>query len=66
MDLKSKGEVAYILCSSRQWFMDMTIKIIHTDNGMEYVNNSFEEITVKNGIVHQWTVEFKPKQNGIC
>lgn len=43
-----------------------TIKILRTDNGTEYVNNKFESLTTKYGIMHQRTVPHTPEQNGVA
>lgn len=41
-----------------------SIKILHTDNGREYVNKSFKEYLSKEGIVHECTAPYIPEQNG--
>lgn len=40
------------------------IKILHTDNGREYVNQDFREYLDKKGIVHECTAPYTPEQNG--
>lgn len=40
------------------------VKIIHTDNGREYVNKTFKEYLDKEGIIHECTAPYTPEQNG--
>lgn len=40
------------------------IKRIRTDNGTEFVNSQFKEVTEKEGIEHQKTVPYNPESNG--
>ncbi|XP_011859670.1 PREDICTED: uncharacterized protein LOC105557114 [Vollenhovia emeryi] len=42
------------------------IKAIRTDNGKEFINKKFQEITEKYGIVHQTSVPYSPQQNGLA
>lgn len=41
-----------------------SVRILHTDNGREYVNKSFEDYLNKEGIVHERTAPYTPEQNG--
>ncbi|CAK1579746.1 unnamed protein product [Parnassius mnemosyne] len=41
-----------------------SIRILHTDNGREYVNKVFKEYLDKEGIVHELTAPYSPEQNG--
>ena len=41
------------------------VRIIHTDNGKEYVNNDFGVYTSDHGIIHQTTCPGTPPQNGV-
>lgn len=40
------------------------IKILRTDNGLEYVNTEFSDYLKKAGIIHQTTTPYTPEQNG--
>lgn len=41
-----------------------TVKILRTDNGLEFVNRPVKEITSGHGMIHQTTVAYNPEQNG--
>lgn len=41
-----------------------SVRILHTDNGKEYVNKVFKEYLDKEGIVHELTAPYTPEQNG--
>lgn len=43
---------------------DHTVKILRTDNGLEFVNRQVKELTAAHGIIHQTTVAYSPEQNG--
>lgn len=45
---------------------DRKIKKLRTDNGTEYMNDSFEHYLKCNGIIHQTTVPYTPQQNGVA
>ncbi|CAG4933546.1 unnamed protein product [Colias eurytheme] len=40
------------------------VRILHTDNGTEYVNNVFKEYLEREGIVHERSAAYTPEQNG--
>ena len=40
-----------------------TIKVIRSDNGTEFLSNSFQSFCKDNGIIHQTTVPYNPQQN---
>ncbi|CAO2199022.1 unnamed protein product [Urochloa humidicola] len=42
------------------------VRIIHSDNGKEYVNNEFVTYTSEHGIIHQTTCPGTPPQNGVA
>ena len=42
------------------------IKILRTDNGLEFVNKRLDEFLRKYGIVHQRSVEYLHEQNGVA
>ena len=44
----------------------MKVKVLHTDNGGEYVSKEFEEYLTKHGIQHELTVSKTPQQNGVA
>lgn len=41
-----------------------SVKVLHTDNGREYINNEFKDYLGKEGIVHECTAPYTPEQNG--
>ncbi|UYV66641.1 K02A2.6-like, partial [Cordylochernes scorpioides] len=41
-----------------------SVKIFRTDNGTEYVNQSFLDYLRKNGIIHERSAPYTPQQNG--
>lgn len=41
-----------------------SVRILHTDNGREYVNKTFKDYLSKEGIVHECTAPYTPEQNG--
>lgn len=45
--------------------LDKKIKIIRSDNGGEYINDSFKVFCEKHGIIHQKTCSSTPQQNGV-
>lgn len=46
--------------------VDSKIKIIRSDNGMEYCSAEFDNYCIQNGIVHQRTNVYTPQQNGLA
>ena len=42
------------------------LKILRTDNGVEYVSNEFKSYLREHGIQHQLTVPYTPQQNGVA
>lgn len=44
--------------------LDTRIKILRTDNGLEYVNKNFSDYLKGAGIIHQTTTPYTPEQNG--
>lgn len=45
--------------------LNKKIKIIRSDNGLEYVNQNFTNYLKKNGILHQTSNPYTPQQNGL-
>ncbi|CAI7738879.1 unnamed protein product [Closterium sp. NIES-54] len=68
--LKSKGEVAAAVL--KEWMPKALresghkVKVIHTDNGGEFIGADFEAVLKKKGIQHQLTVPYNPQQNGVA
>lgn len=44
--------------------LNRTIKILRSDNGLEYVNKNFSKFLKECGIRHQTTTPYTPQQNG--
>ena len=42
------------------------VKVLRTDNGLEYLDNEFNEFCKDNGIVRHKTVRLTPQQNGLA
>ncbi|PKU80705.1 Retrovirus-related Pol polyprotein from transposon TNT 1-94 [Dendrobium catenatum] len=42
------------------------IKIVRTDGGGEYLNNTFKQFCQQQGIQHQYTCPYTPAQNGVA
>ncbi|CAI7793262.1 unnamed protein product, partial [Closterium sp. NIES-53] len=42
------------------------VKVIRTDNGVEFIGADFEAVLKKKGIQHQLTVPYNPQQNGMA
>lgn len=40
------------------------IRILHTDNGREYINHEFKTYLENEGIIHERTAPYTPEQNG--
>lgn len=47
-------------------FTGLKINTLRTDHGGEYFSNDFEQYCRENGIRHEMTVRYTPKQNGVC
>jgi hypothetical protein len=41
-----------------------SLKILRSDNGLEFINAEIRSITQRYGIIHQKTVSYTPEQNG--
>jgi transposase InsO family protein len=46
--------------------LERKIKRLRSDRGREYFSNTFDEFSVKHGIVHERTPPFSPQSNGIA
>ena len=42
-----------------------SVKVVRSDNGTEFVNQTVSKLFAQNGIVHQTTCAYSPQQNGI-
>lgn len=65
--LKKKSEAAekimdYVTMVERQ--QQVTLKVLRTDNGGEFVNKVLGDFLMKKGIIHQTTIPYTPQQNG--
>lgn len=45
--------------------LGLSIKVLRSDNGGEYINKNFSGYLKREGIVHQSTVPYCPQQNGV-
>ncbi|KAH9706111.1 hypothetical protein KPL70_012113 [Citrus sinensis] len=67
--LKSKDEV---LERFKRWKVlvenqtNLKVKVLRTDNGLEYCNKLFEDYCEKNGVLRHKTVPYTPQQNGFA
>lgn len=43
-----------------------TIKVLRSDNGLEYCNKEFDNYLKGAGVIHQKTNPYTPQQNGLC
>ncbi|KAH9705464.1 hypothetical protein KPL70_011882 [Citrus sinensis] len=66
--LKSKDEV---LEKFKRWKVlvenqtNLKVKVLRTDNGLEYCNKLFEDYCAENGILRHKIVTYTPQQNGL-
>jgi len=44
----------------------ISIRILHSDKGREYLSHSFEKFMVTHGILHQTSCAYTPQQNGVA
>jgi len=42
------------------------IKVLHSDNGEEYIDKDFTDFRAKEGIKREWTTPYNPQQNGVA
>lgn len=67
--LKSKEESGREVCvvvARLECQAGRLVKIIHTDNGSEFINSAMNEFCARNGIKHETTNPYQPQQNGIA
>lgn len=66
--LKSKDEVFESFIKFKalvETQTGMKIKMLRSDNGLEYVNKKLQVYLEQHGIIHQKTVPYSPAQNGV-
>jgi len=44
----------------------ISIRILHSDNGHEYLSHSFKNFMASHGILHQTSCAYIPQQNGVA
>ena len=67
--MKSKSDVSRIIPQFYNMILtqfNKNIKVFHSDNGREFVNQSLAEFMTQHGILHQKTCVYTPQQNGIA
>lgn len=67
--IKSKDEVFSCFTEFKKRVENETenkIKVLRTDNGLEYVNKKFKQFCADNGIKHETSTIYTPQQNGIA
>lgn len=67
--LKHKSEVFKKFIAFKNFAENQTeckIKMLRSDNGTEFVNNSLDEFCEKNGIARQKTAPYTPQQNSLA
>jgi len=65
---KSKNEVANIFWKHKALVENQSgcrLRIIRSDNGKEYANDTFHKFCEEVGIEHQLTIPYTPQQNGV-
>ncbi|RVW24990.1 Retrovirus-related Pol polyprotein from transposon TNT 1-94 [Vitis vinifera] len=67
--MKNRSEVFSHFCAFSAEIKtqyDVSVKILRSDNGKEYVSNSFQNYMSHNGILHQTSCVDTPSQNGVA
>ena len=67
--MKNRSEVFSHFCAFSAEIKtqyDVFVKILRSDNGKEYVSNSFQNYMSYNGILHQTSCVDTPSQNGVA
>ena len=44
----------------------ISIRILHSDNGREYLSHSFKNFMASHGILHQTSCAYTPQQNRVA
>lgn len=66
--LKHKSDVSHAIkqfCMMIQTQFATNIKVLHSDNGGEYVNHDLAEFFLSQGMIHQTSYPYTPQQNGV-
>jgi len=42
------------------------VKVLHSDNGGEYIEKDFTDSCTKEGIKREWKTSYNPDQNGVA
>ncbi|XP_045452164.1 uncharacterized protein LOC123661222 [Melitaea cinxia] len=66
--MKQKSEVMSNFTTFKAYVvkqLGLSIKVLRSDNGGEYINKNFSDYLKREGIVHQSTVPYCPQQNGV-
>lgn len=67
--LKLKSEVTDVFVDFQRMVENQCgcrIKILRTDNGLEYMNEGLSAVLRKSGIRHQTSIPYTPEQNGLA
>ena len=67
--MKSKSDVLHIIPQFYNMILtqfNTKVKVFHSDNGREFVNQSLAVFMTQHGILHQTTCVYTPQQNGIA
>ena len=66
--LKHKNEVLFVFKHFKALVENQfstSLKVLRTDNGIEYTNSAFQAFCSSNGILHQTPCPHSPQQNGV-
>lgn len=69
MFLKSKDETFDMFCEWKELVekqVNKKVKVLRTDNGLEFCNRKYEEYCRKQGIERHRTCTYTPQQNGVA
>jgi len=44
----------------------VSIRVLRSDNGCEYLSHSFKQFMASHGILHQTSCAYTPQQNGVA
>lgn len=67
--LKNKSDALEKFCEGKSLVENTKgkkIKVLRTENGLEYINNEFNDVCAENGILRHKTCAHTPQQNGIA
>ena len=66
--LREKSEVASVFKNFYSMIKTQNnenIKILHSDNGIEFFNNELNQYFLNNGLIHQSSCASTPQQNSV-